>query len=90
MPQLYREVRNNHEYQVDDRERTRNVSGALVLVGKQVRSRKTQAQAGGIHRQPSDDGGHYIAARFNGLTGPSDCCSISTGWSIAIGSGQRL
>jgi len=48
--------------------RTRRVSGALVVAGKQVRSRTVQEQAGGVERQPSDDGGHYVAARFNGPT----------------------
>jgi len=67
-PPLHREVRNGYEYQIDDKGRTRNVSGALVLAGKQERSRTAQAQAGGKERQPSDDGGHYIAARFNGPT----------------------
>jgi hypothetical protein len=66
--QMHREVRNGYEYQLDDRGRTRKVSGALVLASKQVRSRTAQAQAGGVERKPSDDGGHYVAARFNGPT----------------------
>jgi len=66
--QPHREVRNGYEYQIDDKGRTRKVSGALVLASKQVRSRTAQAQAGGVERQPSDDGGHYIAARFSGPT----------------------
>jgi hypothetical protein len=33
-----------------------------------LRSRRAQAQAGGADRRSSDDGGHYIAARFNGPT----------------------
>jgi hypothetical protein len=65
---MHREVRNGYEYQIDDKGRTRNVSGTLVLAGKQVWSRTAQAQAGGVERQPSDDGGHYVAARFNGPT----------------------
>lgn len=47
-PQMHIEVRNGYEYQIDDKGRTRNVSGALVLAGKQVRSRTAQAQAGGV------------------------------------------
>lgn len=31
-----------------------------------TRSRVNQRQAGGSDRRASDDGGHYIAARFNG------------------------
>jgi hypothetical protein len=38
------------------------------LDGSQVapRSRAEQARAGGEQRKPTDDGGHFIAARFNG------------------------
>ena len=43
----------------------RDVSGALVLAGKKMRSRTAQAQAGDVEWQPSDDGGRYNAARFN-------------------------
>ena len=63
-----REVRNGCEYQIDDGGRTRRVSGTLTLADKHVRSRTAQAQAGGMDRRPTDDGGHYIAARFNGPT----------------------
>lgn len=40
----------------------------MTLVDRPVRSRAAQAQAGGSDRRPTDDGGHYIAARFNGPT----------------------
>ncbi|MBI0475161.1 hypothetical protein D9601_07310 [Sphingomonas sp. MA1305] len=33
-----------------------------------MRSKSAQAQAGGADRRPTDDGGHYIAARFDGPT----------------------
>lgn len=65
---LHRVIRNGYEYQIDDRGRTRIVSGALTLAKKKVRSRTAQAQAGGDDRRSADDGGHYIAARFNGPT----------------------
>ena len=65
---LHREIRNGYEYQIDDRGRTRIVSGALTLAKKKVRSRTAQGQAGGDDRRSADDGGHYIAARFNGPT----------------------
>lgn len=65
---LRREVRNGYEYQIDETGRTRRVSGTLKLAEKQVRSKRAQAQAGGADRRPADDGGHYIAARFNGPT----------------------
>ncbi len=65
---LRREVRNGYEYWIDASGRTRRVSGVLVVADKQVRSRTVQAQAGGPDRRPTDDGGHYIAARFEGPT----------------------
>jgi hypothetical protein len=36
------------------------------MTDKPVRSRTSQANAGGAERRASDDGGHYVAARFNG------------------------
>ncbi len=65
---LRRKVRNGYEYWIDASGRTRRVSGVLVIADKQVRSRTVQAQAGGPDRRPTDDGGHYIAARFKGPT----------------------
>ncbi|USI71737.1 DNA/RNA non-specific endonuclease [Sphingomonas morindae] len=59
-------VRNGYTYQIDARERTRHVSGSLTIAQAPVRSRASQRQAGGSERRASDDGGHYIAARFNG------------------------
>jgi len=44
------------------------VLGTLELAYTQVRSKTAQAQAGGADRRATDDGGHYIAARFNGPT----------------------
>ena len=61
-------VRNGYEYHIDSRERTRRVSGTLTLNTAQPRSRTAQARAGGPERRASDDGGHYIARRFNGPT----------------------
>ena len=40
----------------------------LTVTDAPSRSRTAQRQAGGTERRPSDDGGHYIAARFNGPT----------------------
>lgn len=42
------------------------MSGPLTLSAGQPRSRRAQALAGGDDRRSSDDGGHYIARRFNG------------------------
>lgn len=60
--------RNGYDYEIDERERTRRVSGVLVLAPPQPRSRSLQRSAGGADRLPKDDGGHYIAPRFNGPT----------------------
>ncbi len=65
---LRHEVRNGYEYWIDDEGRTRRVSGTLASTDKQVRSRTAQSQAGGFDRRATDDGGHYIAARFKGPT----------------------
>lgn len=61
-------VRNGYTYEIDARERTRRVSGALSVTNMPVRSRTSQIQAGGADRRPGDDGGHYIAPRFRGPT----------------------
>lgn len=61
-------IRNGYDYAIDRSGRTRRVSGPITLANH-PRSRSAQAAAGGADRRPTDDGGHYIAARFNG---PSD------------------
>ena len=61
-------VRNGYTYQIDTRERTRHVPGILTIADTPSRSRTSQRQAGGAERRASDDGGHYVAARFNGPT----------------------
>jgi len=61
-------VRNGYAYEIDARARTRRVSGSLTVAQVPVRSRTSQRHAGGAERRATDDGGHYIAARFNGPT----------------------
>jgi len=64
--ETFREVRRNgYLYRIDMQGRTRHVSGALTLA-KARRSRREQLAAGGRDRRPFDEGGHYIASRFNG------------------------
>ncbi len=58
-------VRNGYSYDIDSKDRTVRVSGELT-VGDGGRSRAAQAPAGGTDRLSTGDGGHYIAARFNG------------------------
>ena len=61
-------TRNGYTYQIDDAGRTTQVTGTLTLAPDPARSRSAQAAAGGADRLPTDDGGHYVAARFNGPT----------------------
>lgn len=61
-----RETKNGYDFHIDVVARNRTTFGALSLAEKIVRSRRNQAAAGKPDRLASDDGGHYIAARFNG------------------------
>lgn len=63
-----RETRGTYDYWIDIIERPREAFGQVVE-GKVKRSRTNQIHAGGADRRPTDEGGHYIANRFNG---PSD------------------
>lgn len=58
-------TKNGYNYQIDPIERPRDIRGELSDIPSS-RSRSNQARAGGKDRRPRDDGGHYIAARFNG------------------------
>jgi hypothetical protein len=61
-------VRNGYEFHLDRNERVRLIRGELYLSPTPLRSRSAQRRAGGAERQPSDDGGHYVAPRFGGPT----------------------
>lgn len=58
--------RNGYSYKIDLLLRLRNVNGELQSGPPANRSRRAQREAGGADRRPTDDGGHYIATRFNG------------------------
>jgi len=62
------ETRGTYSYWIDTIERPREAFG-LVVEGKVKRSPTNQIRAGGADRRSTDEGGHYIANRFNG---PSD------------------
>jgi LysM repeat protein len=64
-----KETKNGYDFHIDIIARTRRVMGALSLGPKAPRSRPNQARAGEPNRSEGDDGGHFIATRFNG---PSD------------------
>ncbi|QGP80297.1 LysM peptidoglycan-binding domain-containing protein [Sphingobium sp. CAP-1] len=61
-----RETKNGYDFHIDVVARNRTIFGPLSLAEKPVRSRRNQAAAGKPDRLACDDGGHYIAARFNG------------------------
>jgi LysM repeat protein len=57
--------KNGYRYDFDSAIRTIDVRGELSLQ-RERRSRSAQENAGKPDRRRSDDGGHFIAARFNG------------------------
>lgn len=59
-------VRNGYSFETDRLDRTRGGEGDLHLGRGSSRSRRAQRQAGGPDRRVGDDGGYYIAHRFNG------------------------
>ncbi|MBV8238281.1 MAG: DNA/RNA non-specific endonuclease [Sphingomonas sp.] len=61
-------TRNGYAFELDAHAQTRKAYGFLGTASKPPRSRTAQARAGGPDRRPTDEGGHYIAARFNGPT----------------------
>lgn len=60
---------NGYSFGIDTSGRTSEAEGGLHFATRQERSRENQRQAGGADRRATDDGGHFIAARFGG---PSD------------------
>jgi hypothetical protein len=93
--------RDGYEFSIDAHARTRRVTGEIRLES-QPRSRTAQANAGKSDRRGTDDGGHYIAARFNG---PRDWFnhfaqdanfnrgvyrSIEDTWAKAVRSGKQV
>jgi hypothetical protein len=60
------EIRGSYNYYIDVGSRFRLVFGVVTLAEAPQRSRKSQRQV--PERRPRDDGGHYIAPRFNGPT----------------------
>jgi LysM repeat protein len=56
---------NNHDFDIDVLNRPRRIRADLELKPER-RSKRAQSAAGKPNRLPKDDGGHFIAARFNG------------------------
>ena len=59
---------NGYDFWVDANGDGIMIEGVLKTDHTQPRSRTAQRQAGGPDRRDSDDGGHYVARRFNGPT----------------------
>lgn len=57
---------NGYTFGLDAQFRPRKITGTLTDGPRSKRSRSMQANAGKPERLPTDDGGHYIATRFNG------------------------
>jgi len=58
-------TKNGYDFEVDSDENMRRASGTLMM-GTEKRNRQGQRAAGESDRRSTDDGGHYIARRFNG------------------------
>ncbi|WP_037487873.1 LysM peptidoglycan-binding domain-containing protein [Sphingobium indicum] len=61
-----KETKNGYDFHIDVIARPRKIFANLSNGPKASRSRRNQASAGKPDRLASDDGGHFIAARFNG------------------------
>ncbi|WP_257391697.1 DNA/RNA non-specific endonuclease [Mesobacillus jeotgali] len=56
----------NYKYTTDELGRIMYVNAPELILKKGERNKYAQATVGGIDRLPDDDGGHLIAAQFNG------------------------
>ncbi len=65
---LQRTEKHGYAFGLDAVGRTHEAKGGLYLANDPKRSRVSQRNAGGVDRRLSDDGGHFIAARFGGPT----------------------
>jgi LysM repeat protein len=97
-----RETKNGYDFHIDAIARPREIIAELTNGPIAKRSQRAQAQAGRPDRRPSDDGGHFIAARFNG---PSDSFNhfaqdrnfnrgayraMEDGWARELRAGKRV
>lgn len=95
-------VKNGYAFHIDLIKRMRWLNGEITLNPAPRRSKRSQAEAGGAERRSTDDGGHYIAARFNG---PRDAFNhfaqnasfnrgayrvMEDGWAKDIKAGRRV
>jgi hypothetical protein len=95
-------TRNDYHFKLDSSDRPREISGDLQHGPTASRSRRVQTQAGDTDRRATDEGGHYIASRFNG---PSDAFNhfaqdrnfnrgayreMERGWGRELAAGRRV
>jgi hypothetical protein len=59
-------VKNGYTYTLDAEGRTTRIEGDLVSNSAQGRNRAAQLAAGGPDRLATDEGGHFVARRFDG------------------------
>jgi len=93
---------NGYSFEIDAAGRTVSASGELRLGSVERRSRSLQRRAGGQDRLRLDDGGHFIAARFEGPRqafnhfaqdrnfNRSAYRDLENRWATAVRSGQRV
>lgn len=58
-------TKNGYDFDLDSDNKMRRAAGSVSL-GSATRNRRGQLEAGGTDRRSTDDGGHYVARRFNG------------------------
>ena len=95
-------AKNGYAFKIDALQRSRRVEGEVLLQSTEGRSRRAQSEAGKPDRRRTDDGGHIIAARFNG---PRDWFNhfaqdasfnrganrvIEDGWAKEVRAGKRV
>lgn len=97
-----RTIRNGYAFRVDSIPRTREVEGELRLATKPTRSKANQEHTGGADRRSTDEGGHYIAARFGGPHDSfnhfaqdrnfnrSEYKALENAWARSLGQGKRV
>jgi LysM repeat protein len=97
-----KETKHGYDFHIDAIARPRDIVAEITDGPAAKRSRSGQVQAGGADRRPTDEGGHFIAARFNG---PSDSFNhfaqdknfnrgayraMEDGWSKELRAGKKV
>ena len=95
-------VQNGYRYEFDEKGRVSRVEGELHAESTQGRNAKAQREAGGEYRLKDDDGGHFIARRFegpkndfnhfaqNGNFNKSAYAKVENAWERALKAGETV